>query len=183
MSSNPLYGPYPEVDVEQLRAVTLLPRGDWRGPGCGDRCIRVFAEVMGATRREVIEAHDPEAHEAYVHALYLPTIVRTGPLTVDISSGRTWVDGQEIALDGTVRWGIIRTLALRLDCVVSLRELWVAVHGDDVPRVHAAGYWGTTMSNIRRMLGPARALLETRIERGYMLRYVPPQEGSCPPIS
>src|SRR4051794_17879413 len=100
MVANPLYGANPQDDVAQLRALRLMPRGEWRGVGCGDRCVRVFAEVMGGGAREIIEAHDGAAHEAYVRAEHAAerAVVRTGPLTISLRFRRVWSDGREVRI-------------------------------------------------------------------------------------
>lgn len=170
MVANPLYGPYPDVDVEQLRALRRFPSGEWRGPGCGDRCVRVYAEIMGGGGREVIEAHDPKAHEAYVHALYVPRIVRTGCLTVDINARRYWVEDREVSQYPPISWVVLRALACRLGAVVSTDELWVALHGPLVPKRHGPSYFSTVIYYTRQSLGPAARLIETRVDLGYMLR-------------
>lgn len=181
MVSNPLYGRHPETDVAQLRALRLLPQGEWRGPGCGDRCVRVFAEIMGGAGREgrgpanigyadIVEAHDGAAHEAYVHALYVPRVVRTGCLTVDINARRLWVDGREIRERGPVRLRFILALASRVGAVVLRDELWTALHGPDVAPIYSPAYWSSTVNNLRHHLGAAAGLIETRADIGYMLR-------------
>jgi DNA-binding response OmpR family regulator len=170
MIANPLYGRHPEADAEQLRAIRLLPRGEWRGPGCGDRCVRVLAELMGGGGREIIEAHDPAAHEAYVHALYVPKIVRTGCLTVDIGARRFWVDRCEVVRYPPQTLAVVLALAERVGTVVTKDELWEAMHGATVPRTHAESYWSTLMHRTRLALGSARGVLEMRLNVGYMLR-------------
>jgi DNA-binding response OmpR family regulator len=170
VAANPLYGPRPDVDVAQLRALRLLPRGEWRGPGCGDRCVRVFAEIMGGAGREIVEAHDPAAHEAYVHELYRPRLVRTGCLTVDIEARRFWVGGREVVRYRPQALGVVLALAERVGMVLTKDELWAAMHGASVPRAHGESYWSTLMHGTRLALGPAAGLIELRLNLGYMLR-------------
>lgn len=178
MVANPLYGREPDVDGEQLRALRLVPRGEWRGPGCGDRCARVFAERMGGGGREIVEAHDGAAHEAYVHSLYVPQIVRTGCLTVDLDAGRLWVNEKEATRFKSTAWKIVETLARHCGAVVSHEEIWAGIHGDDVPMLACPSYISAAMDKVRKFLGPAASLVETRMCRGYMLRAEPPI-GPC----
>jgi DNA-binding response OmpR family regulator len=130
----------------------------------------VFAELMGGGGREIVEAHDGAAHEAYVHALYVPRVVRTGCLTVDITASRYWVEGREVTEYMPRSWTVLRTLALRLGTVVSSDELWLAMQGPLVPKIHSKHYFNSAIHYLRQSLGPASRLIETRVDLGYMLR-------------
>lgn len=133
----------------------------WRGPGCGPDCLP--------------RSHDPAAHERYGYeqamAEQRASIVRTGPLTIDLGdSGRVWVEGVEIALTDR-EWHVLAHLARNLGRFCPNDEVIAAVWGpeyvSETRRVRPDGYsvrtdhqiLNVTIHRLRPKLGTARALI------------------------
>ncbi len=145
------------------------PHDGIRTKGCGETCT-------------TWDGHDPFVHEQYGRQRALAERVRvptgpaaTGPLVVDISARRVWVEGSELVLSRT-EMAILVYLASHLGQVCPAADI-VAYAWDG----ETAEVWGqrsgqgrfhtmhTVLSRLRARLGPARYLLETRLGLGVVL--------------
>ena len=136
---------------------------DWRLPGCGEACR-------------------PKRHDPYTHELYglrtgvlvaqvaptLPTVVRTGPLIVDLAARTVTVDGAPVHLTGR-EWGLLACLARRVGRFCSNRDIVAEAWGEEYVSDQRRRTYPTVLANdhlicinvsrLRRKLGPAARLL------------------------
>lgn len=126
----------------------------WLLPSCGQTCQP--------------GNHDPRWHEAIGMrtALLTPpaTVVRTGPLTVDLREPMVAVDGQEVHVSGR-EWGMLRYLAVHVGRRCPTREILVAVWGRewDRGRPDDMHITRTNLSRLRGRLGAAASLIESNV--------------------
>lgn len=154
------------------RQIRVVPDNTWRLPGCSPNCW---------PRR-----HDPAAHEEYGYQQGRrdrreTTIVRSGPLVIDLSDHRITVDGAEVALSQR-EWQIVTHLAQRAGAFSPTKEIATDVWGQSIlarapylngngGRVDAAfRLINVNVERIRRKLGPAGPLIESVRRQGYRLR-------------
>ena len=158
-------------------AVDMVPQAaperEFRGPGCTDFCRVIAAIVPGVFGRTELLLHDARSHEAFGRAqVVMPGgltthDIATGPLLIRPLTADAYVDGEPLKLTPT-ELKILAVLARNIGGLVSreaiLHEVWGAACWDEyhVLRVNIA--------RIRAKLGAAAPLLETRIQRGYVLR-------------
>lgn len=160
--------------VEQFRPALKTPL-----PGCDRRCqpILVYSDRTGG--RHWMDRHDPSPHEAYGATLadppaIWPSVVRTGPLTVDGTRSIAIVDGQEILLTPR-ECQILRCLGARLGEPVTFRTLLIEVWGDEGALLRQrAGNDGAHLprvfvARLRHKLGRAARLLVSRPHIGFEL--------------
>lgn len=92
---------------------------DWRLPGCGPACWP--------------RSHDPLCHEQYGRQQEqaqpaAPSVIRTGPLVVDLDAKTAAVDGQPVRPSGR-EWGILAYLAEHAGRFRTNDEIIAAVWG------------------------------------------------------
>jgi DNA-binding response OmpR family regulator len=160
----------------------------WPREGCGPLCRRRRVIVVGEHHAREVEIHDPDAH--YEHGKQLAEeqrmltrdgLVASGPLVLDLGRLEVRVDGRPIALTA-IEWRIVSVLVDHLDAVTLYPELmsrvWGWAHRDDWSTL--SWHMGemevirTHVSRLRKKLGAAARLIETRPSLGLMLRQEPP---------
>lgn len=147
----------------------------WRLPGCDDTCYP--------------SNHNPHAHEAWGRRQEIErpseSIVRTGPLVIDLRARTATVDGAEIALTLN-EWEILAYLARHPGELCLADDIVGAVWGADVlslPKYrNGLGRWlraplqllNVNLARMRPKLGTAAGLIETIPGRGRRLRMETP---------
>lgn len=153
----------------------------WLLPSCGTRCRR--------------DNHDPMHHELTGLLLALtalrmqpaPSVVRTGPLVVDLVQERAYVHRQAIRLSAR-EWGVLEYYARHAGRPCShedvLAGVWgpEAITGQTKARPAPYGSWRcdlqmltVVLSRLRAKLGPASSLIETSERGKRRLRLVEPE--------
>lgn len=149
------------------------PQPGYLGHGCTDACHRQKV-------RPYAVLHDPAAHEAYgyrqaVEATRSP-LVRTGILEVRFSDRTISIGGGPRIAPTPTEWRLLSMLATRLNQIVSREELAIHIYGVDwvsaTPKAigHCLNVYA---ARLRRRLGPAASLVQTRVGQGLMLAEVP----------
>jgi DNA-binding response OmpR family regulator len=137
-------------------SVTMLQ--EWRQDGCDRRCFP--------------RSHDPEAHRedgyaaGYAQALrdQQPSVVRTGPLAVDLGARTVAIRGQTIRVSGR-EYAVLAYLAAHVGRWREVDEVVVGVWGPPelrVPRVARCNNLNTVIARLRQRLGVAASLVESR---------------------
>lgn len=111
-------------------SVAASLREFWRLPGCGGNCTRREFRLPMNGRRFMVELHDPLDHENYgaSRPAVCTTVLRAGPLLVDIPRGVVEVDGRLIELTKLER-RLLEYLARRPGEVCSYGDIAVALYG------------------------------------------------------
>jgi two-component system phosphate regulon response regulator PhoB len=149
---------------------------EWRLPGCGVDC---------APRRHSATAHEAHGfHLALMAQRAAPrTMVRTGPMVVDLEGCRVTVHGETVALTPR-EWGIVAFLASRAGQLCANDDIVLDVWGREYlnPRYYIGqnGHqWradhhliNTNLARIRAKLGDAGALIVTVAGIGRRLELV-----------
>lgn len=121
----------------------------WRTPGCSDKCWP--------------RDHDLGSHERHGYAqgaaARKPSLIRTGPLVVDLARMVVEVDGAEIHLSERA-WGILAYLAEHAGAWCANADIVRAVWG---PEWDGGDPYlvNTNLERLRGRVGPARRLIET----------------------
>ena len=147
--------------------MSISPMSEWRMPGCDDRC-----------RPRI---HDPYAHEAFGRMMAGPTLVVTGPLTVNLTDSTASVHGADVPLSN-LEWRILVELARRAGQVVPAEHLIALVWGPEYVRPglllckrsgrHERADLHTLrvrITGLRARLGPAARRVVAVRGRGYQL--------------
>lgn len=142
-----------------------------RTPGCGSLCGDRFGH-----HAETHERHGAEQER--IRASERRSIV-TGILSVDLAEATVRVAGQQIAMSGRV-WHLLAALARRVGECVPRDDLIRDVFGTEWLETPEAvrHNLSITLSRLRSVLGPAAALVVTRLNIGVQLFAVPPGEAS-----
>lgn len=120
----------------------------WRVAGCGRLCLP--------------HRHSPSDHEQYGRLLERAsrrhTLVRTGPLTIDLTAEIVTLDGVELPLSRR-EYDVLACLARTPGCWRPRRDILTAVWGSNH---YAEGVVCAAVWRLRARLGPAgAALVET----------------------
>ena len=151
----------------------IAPEREFRGPGCTDFCRVIAAIVPGVFGRTELLLHDARAHEAFGRAQVLMPggltthDIATGPLLIRPLTADAYVAGEPLKLT-PIEWKIVAVLARNIGGLVSreaiLNEGWGGAYWDEYHLLRV------NVARIRAKLGAAAPLLETRFQRGYVLR-------------
>lgn len=148
-------------------SVTPLRLNGWRGAGCGDQCLP--------------RSHDPISHERYGYATAMAelrhVIVRTGSLTVNLSTRKVYVNDASVFLPGR-ELDVLIYLAERLGSFCSSEEIGIAIWGKQWTRPLAMTNVRANVSRLRRRsLGSVSSLISSRrvgAQAAYRLENVEP---------
>jgi len=157
---------------------------DWRLPGCTDLCRQQRVVLIGSFGVTTLALHSPDSHEQYGVAVGLANAaeplpeIATGPLRIDQSDQRVYLDGEPVPLSPT-EWRIVSVLARQIGRLVEKQAIVRAVWGSSwivegrLPEHQNGHLVRVNMARIRAKLGPARAIISTRPGMGYTLLAVP----------
>jgi hypothetical protein len=153
--------------------VSVSPLGAWRTPGCSERCERLRVVVIGRRQPSVVEAHDPESHEAWGRTHPTPDegTVTVGEIAFDFDAMEASVAGRPASLT-SIETRILALLVRRAGRLVRREEVLAEVWG---PAYRSEWHLlRVNVSRLRSALGGAGEQIRTARELGFTLR---PERG------
>lgn len=150
----------------------------WRLPGCGERCQLRTAIVSDPHMRRIGKPdHDPDDHENYGRVMAGHAdlnVVRTGPLSVDLTRQQATVAGRTVDLTRR-EWTVLEVLARARGGVVSAVRVMDAFEQYD-PAAYSENALRVWVQRLRAKLGGAAYLICARKSAGYYLAIEPPTD-------
>lgn len=168
----------------------IAPERDFRTGGCDARCVVEAVLRPGVFGRSDLLVHSAEAHEAWGRRLGAlcgdrgAAPVETGPLSIDVARARVALGGRALAPSPN-ELRLLLALAAEPDLVVPYPRIAAAALGPgalEVPRPAWMHALRSTVSRLRRRIGPAAGLVQAVPEHGLRLAVVPP-DGPIPTLT
>ena len=155
------------------------PDASRRGLGCSDQCRSVDAFLPGRLGRSRLWLHDAESHEQHGFEIgsssgFKGGDLMTGPLTLRLGTFRAYVGRHPIHPTPT-EFQLLACLGRRLGLIVRyadiVQEVWGRAWSGQVKA--DSHLIRVNVARMRKKLGPAAYLIETRQGLGYCLRDEP----------